>query len=76
MQERGARVAGLSATMSFDMSRLYAAEATLYEKRDPKTKRIVAVTDPAERERLAGLSDMFENVALALVKWRDACSRS
>jgi hypothetical protein len=73
--QRAARVAGMSVTLSFDMSRLYAAEAGQYEKRDPRDhKRIIAVTDPAERERLIGLSDMFENLGLALVKWRDACS--
>jgi hypothetical protein len=61
--------------MSFDLSRLYAAEAGQYEKRDPRNhKRIVAVTDPAEHERLIGLSDMFENVGLALAKWRNAWS--
>ena len=75
MSDERAAVAGLTASLSFDMSRVYAAEATHYEKRDPRdSKRIVAVTDPAEHERLVGLSDMFENVGLAIVKWRTACS--
>ncbi len=74
MQDQ-ARVAGMSVSLSFDMSRLYAAEAGQYEKRDPRNpKRIIAVTDPTERERLVGLSDMFENLGLAIAKWRNACS--
>jgi hypothetical protein len=73
--QRAACIAGMSVTMSFDLSRLYAVEAGQYEKRDPRDrKRIIAVTDPSERERLIGLSDMFENLGLALVQWREACS--
>jgi len=66
----------MSVTMAFDLSRLYAVEATQYEKRDPRQpKRVIAVTDPAERERLVGMSDMFENLAMALQNWRTACSK-
>jgi hypothetical protein len=74
-EQRGARVGGMTVTLCFDLSRVFAAEATQYEKRDPvDAKRVVAVTDPAEHERLLGISETLENVALALVQWRNACS--
>lgn len=75
-EERGARVRGKSAALCFDLSRAFAAEAAQYEKRDPNDpRRVVAVTDPAEHERLVGLSEQWEHLALALVQWRTACSR-
>jgi len=64
----------MNVSMYFELSRLYAAEAERYVKRDRVTGRIVNVADPSERQRLSSLSDTFENVALALVKWREACS--
>ena len=69
------RLAGMSVTMYFDLSRLYTAEAGQYEKRDPRDPRSIrAITDRVEHGRLVSLSDMFENVGLAIVKWRTACS--
>jgi len=59
--------------MFFELSRLCAAEADQYVKRDPhNSKRVTGVIDPTEHQRLTSLSDTLENVGLALVKWGQA----
>ena len=63
-----------SVPLYFELSRLYAAEAESFVKRDRVTGRVVSVSDPSERQRLSSLSEMFENVALALMQWSKACS--
>jgi hypothetical protein len=52
-------VGGMTVRLCFDLSRLYAREAEHAE-------------DPAERERLAALSQTMENVGLSLIQWRTA----
>jgi hypothetical protein len=56
------RVGGMSVGLCFDLSRLYASEAKY-------------VTDPVERDRLLAISRMLEDNGLALIQWRNACSK-
>jgi hypothetical protein len=60
-QRREPRVGGLTVGLCFDLSRLYTVEA----KRTP---------DPMEREYFNGLAAHMEDLAHALLAWRNACS--